>query len=349
MSPERPIAWSVGVTPIGASASNLGRPEQIMAFGSELAPNRLGLANWLTSAQNPLASRVAVNRLWQIAFGQGIVGTPEDFGSQGAPPSHPDLLDALAIEFIESGWDTKAMLRRFYLSATYRQSSTASEQKRSEDPENRLLSRVARRRLSAEMLRDQALSASGLLVERIGGASVFPYEPAGLWAEKSGQTYPQGKGEALYRRSLYTFWKRTSPPPSMMILDAAKRDVCVVRRQATSTPLQSLVVLNDPQFTEAARALGERVLLSGVDSTDERVGLAFRLLTSRHPREEELALLVRLYDEQLAFFQGDRESADALLSVGEREVDGTIDRVELGALTIVCATLFGHDEAMTTR
>jgi hypothetical protein len=324
-----------------------GTPEEIMAFPAEERRDRLGLARWTTDARNPLTARVAVNRLWEIAFGRGLVLTSEDFGSQGSIPSHPELLDHLALDLIDSGWDIKAMLERIIGSATYRQSSITTENTRRIDPENALLSRGPANRLTAEMIRDQALSASGLLVETIGGPSVHPYQPAGLWQEKSGRIYPQGSGETLHRRSLYTFWKRTSPPPMMMIFDAANRDVCVARRGATNTPLQALVLLNDPQFVEASRVLAERCLVHGGETSEEQVTYAFKSLASREPTNRERRLLTDLLTEELSGFEPDE--ARALIEIGDTPTTDTLDPIRLAAMTVVCSTILNSDAAVMRR
>ena len=241
-----------------------GGPEQVMPFGQNLSPDRLGLAKWLMDKNNPLTSRVFVNRIWQMHFGNGIVSTSDDFGNQGKIPSHPELLDWLAVEFIESGWDIKRLHKTIVMSATFKQSSKSTPLMRVQDPENIYLSRGPSYRLKAEMIRDQALAISGLLVQKVGGTSVYPYQPDGLWDEISNKKwrypYKQQPGEGLYRRSLYTIWKRTSPPPSMLVFDVPDRSVCKVRRANTSTPLQALVLLNDPQYLEAARVLAEKIL-----------------------------------------------------------------------------------------
>ena len=231
-------------------------PESILPLDPKLPRNRLGLAQWLVSPENPLTSRVLVNRAWQQFFGRGLVVTAENLGVQGALPSHPELLDWLAKHFMDSGWDMKALQKLIVTSATYRQSSQVSSELLARDPDNKLLARGPKTRLTAEMLRDQALAASGLLVQKIGGPSVKPYQPEGVWEETAGSKYEPDKGENLYRRSLYTFWKRTAPHPMMTTFDASERNNCTVRRQATSTPLQALVLLNDPQFVEAARQIG---------------------------------------------------------------------------------------------
>lgn len=326
-----------------------GTPERIYAFPVDLPPNRLGLAAWVTDPEHPLTARVAVNRLWSIVFGRGIVATSEDFGSQGMRPTHPELLDQLALDFIQSDWDVKAMLRRFVLSSTYRQASAGTPESRVIDPENSLLSRGPSDRLTAEMVRDQALAASGLLVGAIGGPSVYPYQPGGLWQEKSGRVYPQGTGDALHRRSMYTFWKRTSPPPSMMLFDAAKRDVCVTRRSSTSTPLQALVLLNDIQFVEAARVLAERVIEQSPPDHAGQIELAFRLLTGRRPTSVEREILERLYAEELKVFQVDLDAAMAVASTGEPPRRDAIDPARAAAMTVICSTIMNTDAAVMKR
>src|SRR5262245_50486684 len=276
--------------------------------------NRLGLARWLVDRGNPLTARVAVNHFWQSFFGVGLVKTGEDFGSQGEPPSHPELLDWLAVEFVESGWSVKDLVRLIVTSATYRQSSAVAPEVYTRDPENRLLGRGARFRLPAEHLRDQALMVSGLLEREVGGASGFPYQPPGLWRELtergdsrnwSAQFYVQSHGRDLYRRGMYTFWKRTSPPPSLLTFDAPDRESCTVRRSRTNTPLQALVLMNDPTYVEASRKLAER-LMKEANTTDERIVLACRLTTARKPKAGELAVLRRVYEQQVAVYRKDR-------------------------------------------
>ncbi|TDJ74819.1 MAG: DUF1553 domain-containing protein [Planctomycetota bacterium] len=323
-------------------------PPAVFAFQRELPRNRLGLARWLTSPENPLFARVAVNRLWQTVFGRGLVATPENFGSQGRPPSHPALLDTLALDFVLSGYDVKAMLRRLVLSATYRQSSRASADARMRDPENLLYARAPAFRLGAEAVRDLALAASGLLGSEIGGPSVKPYQPAGLWKEKGGLVYQPDTGTGLYRRSLYTFWKRTSPPPSMMIFDMGKREVCVARRRTTNTPLQALVLMNDTQFVEASRVLAARVMRA-VEDTEARIARAFRLLAGRRPSERELAILIELEREQRARFAADSIAARALLAVGAAPLDESLDPTGLAALATVASTLLSYDAVVTRR
>ena len=326
-----------------------GTPERILAFPDTLPPNRLGLAQWMLAPENPLTSRVVVNRYWQMLFGQGLVTTPDDFGNQGALPSHPDLLDWLAVTFMESGWDTKAIIKMIAMSATYQQSSAFTDEHMALDPDNMLLARGPSFRLTAEMARDQALAGSGALVEKIGGPPVKPYQPAGLWKEKSGAVYVRDTGEGLYRRSLYTFWKRTSPPPSMITFDASRRNYCVVRRQTTSTPLQALVLMNDPQFVEASRILAQRMIKEGGQTLQDRLTFAFRLLTSRHPSEAELAILEATYHEQLAEFSTSQASASELLTIGDAPNPESIDPNELAAYTITASTIMNSDAAIIKR
>lgn len=323
-------------------------PAMLPPFPEDAPRNRLGLAEWLVEPENPLTARVAVNRLWMIAFGTGLVATPEDFGVQGLRPSHPELLDELTLDFIASGWDVKAMLRRLLLSSTYRQSSVAPRALLERDPDNLLLARAPARRLSAEMMRDQALAASGLIVDTIGGPSVFPYEPDGLWQEKSGHRYPTSSGDGLHRRSLYTYWKRTSPPPAMLILDSAKRDVCIARRSETATPLQALLLLNDPQFVEASRVLAERVLAE-TDSIDAAIESGFLRLTGRHPEAGELEILRTLHATEIAAYRADPDGAATLAAIGEHPRRDGLDDVDVAAMTLVCSAIMNTDAATTRR
>ena len=323
-------------------------PAILPPFPENAPRNRLGLADWLVEPGNPLTARVAVNRLWMVAFGTGLVATPEDFGVQGIRPSHPELLDELTLDFIESGWDVKAMLRRILLSATYRQSSISSATLFERDPGNELLARAPARRLSAEMMRDQALVASGLMIDTIGGPSVFPYEPDGLWQEKSGHRYPTSSGDGLHRRSLYTYWKRTSPPPAMMILDSAKRDVCVARRSETATPLQALLLLNDPQFVEAARVLAERVLAE-TDSIDAAIESGFLRLTSRTATAEELTILRGLHASETAACRNDPDGSAMIAAIGNHPRREGLDDADVAAMTLVCSAIMNTDAATMRR
>ncbi|MBI4601579.1 MAG: DUF1553 domain-containing protein [Planctomycetes bacterium] len=308
--------------------------------------DRLGLARWLVGPSNPLAPRVAANRLWQMVFGTGIVKTSEDFGAQGEPPSHPELLDRLAVDLRDSGWDSKRLLSAVVTSAAYRQSSRVAPRLLERDPENRLLARGPRLRLSAEAVRDQALASSGLLVERLGGPSVKPYQPAGLWKELSDVDYVQDSGEGLYRRSLYTFWKRTVAPPAMATFDAPGREACCVREMRTNTPLQALTVMNETAFVECARRLAERAMASRAEPAG-RLELAFRLVLVRRPLPAELAVLLEGLERHLARYRGDREAALALLGVGESRRDEGLDPRELAAYTAAATTILNLDEAVT--
>jgi hypothetical protein len=331
---------------------NPNTPAKLVAFDKKLPANRLGLAKWLLDKNHPLTSRVTVNRLWALCFGQGLVSTVDDFGNQGTMPTHPELLDFLAMHLMESGWDVKAFMKMLVTSAAYRQSSVPSQKALELDPNNALFSRGPSFRLSAEQIRDNALAASGLLVPKIGGPSVYPYQPAGIWealATRNKTHYEQGKGNDLYRRSLYTVWKRSSPPPSMMNFDAPDRYLCVVKRQKTATPLQSLVLMNDPQYVEAARKLGERMMREGGAAPEARIGYAFKALTSRAPRAGELKLLSALYSEELADFAKDPKRVKGLLQTGESKWDTTLSAAELAACTMVATTVMNFDEFVMKR
>ncbi|MCL4177153.1 MAG: DUF1553 domain-containing protein [Verrucomicrobia bacterium] len=326
-------------------AVELGVPESILPFAAELPRNRLGLARWMTDPRNPLTARVAVNRIWRSCFGRGLVATAEDFGSQSQLPTHPELLDWLAREFVESGWDVKGIFKRIVLSATYRQSSRADPDLLARDPENRLLARGPRHRLEAEQIRDNALAISGLLAPRIGGPSVRPYQPAGLWEESgTGKTYVQDQGEKLYRRSLYTFWRRTAPPASMLTFDATSREVCTAKRESTSTPLQALVLMNDPQFVEAARVLAQRLWRLAPADVALRLEMAFRLATGRRPEPREREILELAYKEQRALFGENPEAARKYLETGEAPVPEDLPVVELAATAVLASTLMNLDE-----
>jgi hypothetical protein len=319
-------------------------PDVLSALPDGALRNRLGLARWLTRPEHPLAARVVVNRVWQMIFGQGIVRTPEDFGRQGQPPTHPELLDWLAVDFVEHGWDVKRLLKQIVLSATYRQTSEPSAESFKSDPQNLLLSWSPTFRLPAEMLRDNALATSGLLVRKIGGAPAKPYE-----VEVSFKPVKPDQGEGLYRRSVYTYWKRTGPAPVMMTLDASKRDVCRVRRERTSTPLETFVLMNGPQFVEAARVLSETVLKQ--HNEDHRAALVdlFRTLTGRVPDQTELTILSDLYSQQLEYFSTNSGKAEAYLKTGQRAVDPKLDANRLAALSTVANALFSFDEVVNRR
>jgi hypothetical protein len=321
--------------------------------------NRLGLARWLVDPGHPLTARVAVNRYWQLFFGTGLVKTQEDFGSQGEPPSHPELLDWLAVEFScgSSGaaWDVKALVRLIVTSATYRQSTVVRKDVQARDPENRLLARGPRLRLQAEFIRDQALAVSGLLNREIGGASVYPYQPQGLWQELasrndsknwSAQAYEQSKGKDLYRRTMYTFIKRASPPPTLVTFDAPDRETCTVRRARTNTPLQALVLMNDPTYVEASRMLAERVMTEA-GATDERIIFAFRFATGRRPSERELDVLRTVFDKEVAIYRQNQKAALQLLAVGESPRNEQLPIADLAAFTIVASVILNLDETIT--
>lgn len=326
-------------------------PAALPAFPANAPRNRLGLARWLLDPEHPLTARVAVNRFWQMMFGIGLVETSDNFGRQGSPPSHPALLDWLARDFVAGGWNVKSLLRQIATSATYRQSSRADGALLVRDPQNFLLARGPARRLSAEMLRDQALAASGLLAEKIGGPPVRPYQPAGLWEEiaMGKPKYDQGTGDDLHRRSLYTFWKRTVPPPAFTIFDAAERNVCTIRRQSTTTPLQALALLNDTQHVEAARRLGERMLREASSTRDAQLAWAFRTVCSRAARPGELRVLAQLFSEQQALFAADPAAAEALLHAGEAPTDANLPAADRAAATVLAQALFNFDEALMRR
>jgi hypothetical protein len=313
----------------------------------ETVPSRLGLAKWLTDPANPLVARVAVNRLWQMYFGVGLVKTTEDFGVQGEWPSHPELLDWLATEFVRSGWNVKALQKTILMSATYRQGSHVTPDLVQRDPENRLLARGPRVRLPAEVIRDQALAISGLLVEKQGGPSVKPYQPAGLWSELGGADYKADTGEGLYRRSLYTFWKRTAPPPFMANFDSALRESCTVRESRTDTPLQALNLMNDVTFVEAARKMAERVLREGGSETDARLNYALRLATARTATAKDLETLRASLAWQRDAFTTNPAAAEELLSQGASPRDKTIPAAEHAAWTAVCSLILNLDETVS--
>ena len=315
--------------------------------------NRLGLARWLVDPSNPLTARVAVNRYWQMYFGTGLVKTAEDFGSQGEMPSHAELLDWLATEFVRSGWDVKAMQRLIVMSATYRQASGGTAALRERDPENRLLARGPRVRLPAEMIRDQALLLAGLLSTKMGGPSVKPYQPEGLWEQLSAfpgrKLFERSKGEDLWRRSVYTYWKRTVPPPSMAIFDAPTRESCVVRRQTSSTPLQALALLNDEMYVEAGRKFAERMMKEGGASAAQRLAWAIRAATSRPATEIEVSALEAGLNRRLALYRADTVAAEKLLSAGEAPYDKGMDAAELAAYTTAASVILNLDEVITRQ
>ena len=321
-------------------------PESIMPMDPDFPKNRLGLAEWLVDNQHPLTARVAVNRFWQMLFGKGIVRTSEDFGNQGEMPSHPLLLDWLAIDFRESGWNVKAALKKMVMSSTYRQSSKVSPLLLEKDPDNRLLARGPAKRLSGEMLRDNALAASGLLIEDIGGPSVSPYQPPGLW-KINGAEYKQDSGRNLYRRSLYTIWKRTVPHPTIATFDAPARSECIVRRQETNTPLQALVLMNDPTYVEAAKVLGEQ--MSELGNPEKAIELAFVKLTGRLPIAAERTLMTELLEKEYQKFLRHPEKIKGWISAGTSAITGQHDLSWIAANAVVASTIMNTDATITKR
>ena len=323
-----------------------GVPAILPPLAEDLPNNRLGFARWLVSPEHPLTARVTVNRFWQMLFGVGLVKTVEDFGSQGEWPVHMELLDWLATEFVASGWDVKGIMKTIVMSATYRQSSKASPEVYKKDPENRLLTRGPRYRLPAETVRDQALAISGLLVEEIGGPSVKPYQPEGLWTELAGgEAYDQDHSDKLYRRSLYTFWKRAVPPPAMLNFDSAGRETCTVRTTRTNTPLQALNLMNDVTFVEASRKLAERMMTEGGPRPADRIGYGYRLATARELSQPRREILVSAYHHHLDNYETDRKSALGLVTQGESERNQELDVAELASYTTVASLILNLDGA----
>jgi hypothetical protein len=313
--------------------------------------NRLDLARWLIDAGNPLTARVFVNRLWKLYFGSGLAASLEDFGAQGAWPTHPALLDYLAVEFRESGWDVKHLVRLLVTSATYQQTSVATAELRQRDPYNRWFARQGRFVLEAELIRDNALAVSGLLTAKFGGRSVKPYQPAGYWAYLNfpRREWQHDKGEDQYRRGLYTYWCRTFPHPSMLAFNASSREACTVERTRSNTPLQALTLLNDPSYVEAARALAERIVRSGESSPESRIRYAYRQVLSRAAQPAEVQLLASLHGKHLAQYRADRKAAEELLRVGEQPAPPDIDAAELAAWTSVARVLLNLHETITRR
>jgi hypothetical protein len=359
--PSSLIATSVAPRPIhvlprGNWLDETG-PVVLPAVPAFLAPlgtkepraNRLDLARWLVRNDNPLVARVMVNRLWNLVFGQGLVTTPDDFGSQGAWPTHPELLDWLAREFADGGWDTKAMLKRMVMTETYRQSSAAPESKRQRDPANRWLSHQNRYRLDAEMIRDGALACSGLLSGEIGGPSVKPYQPPGYWVFLNfpKRDYVADKGENQYRRGMYTYWQRTFLHPSLLAFDASTREECVVQRPRSNTPLQALVLLNDPSYVEAARAFAARLIREGDADPRARLDRAFQLALSRPVRPAEVSVLMKLLAKHYDQYSADPAAARAMLGTGISPVAADIDPAELAAWTSVARVLLNLQETIT--
>ena len=327
-------------------------PQAIFPFDTtKFAKNRLGLAQWLTDKNHPLTSRVFVNRIWQEFFGRGIVKTSGDFGMQGELPSHPELLDWLSVDFMHHEWDIKRLVKQIVMSSTYQQSAEVSKRKLSIDPENKYLSRAARLRLSSELVKDHVLASSGLLVNEIGGPSVKPYQPDGIWElSTSGRgvlaNYVQDHGDKLYRRGMYNFIKRTVPPPVMLMFDASNRDQCEVRRISTNTPLQALIMMNDPMVLEGSRVLAERLMLEEL-SPQERISKAFRLILCRKAPEEELQILKNFFEEEKKYYEGESEKAKQKLQAGEYKHEIIRDEAGTAALMQVVSTLYNTDEAIT--
>jgi hypothetical protein len=321
-------------------------PSSLNRFSEEFANDRLGLAQWLVHPRHPLTARVAVNRMWQQFFGTGLVKTAENFGTQGELPSHPKLLDWLAVQFVQSGWDVKALQKLIVMSGTYRQSSRTTPELGLKDPENRLLARGPRFRMHPFVLRDSMLASTGLLVEKFGGLPAKPYMPPKIWRAISNNTYEQDKGAQLYRRSVYTFWRRTIPPPNMVSFNASEREVCVVRKDRTNTPLQALTLMNNITFVEASRFLAEGMMQH---SADDRAAIefGFRQLVARVPTETEFALLEEAHASFRAKYRGQEASALQLLSVGEKPRDETLDPIRHAAMTMTASLMMNLDEAVT--
>ena len=325
-------------------------PEVILEFDKQLPKNRLGLSKWLFDRRNPLTARVFVNRIWQMHFGKGLTTSSDDFGNQGRLPSHPKLLDWLSNYFMDNGWDIKKLHKKILSSATFKQASKIREDLANIDPENYLLAKGSSQRMSAEMIRDNALKVSGLLVPKIGGKSVYPYQPSGLWdlSDKSWRyRYQHDKDEHLYRRSLYTFWKRSAPPPSMLIFDTPNRDLCSVKRTLTSSPLQALLLLNDPQFIEAARVMAENSILSKEKSIDKKLSTLFREIIGRTIRDGELEILLRFYNEEKEKFSKNQSKAIAYLKTGEKPMNSDIEVVNVAALATVISGMMNTAKAIT--
>ena len=320
---------------------------KLLNSSEQLKSDRLGLAKWLVSKDNPLTARVAVNRIWAMIFGKGLVQTIDDFGNQGSLPSHPELLDWLALDFMENGWNVKRMVKQILMTNTYQQSGYADKKIEAKDPENQWYTRFPRHRLTAEAIRDRALYASGLMIDKVGGPSVYPYQPSGLWKElatRNETVYKQGSGDDLYRRSMYTIWKRSSPPPSMMNFDAPDRFICTVDRQKTSTPLQSLVLMNDPQFLEAAKILALNTLKAKPNNEKDQINYIFKALINRPASDEEIGILAELRDEER---NSNGESSNKildLLKIGESEVEQAYYTPDLTSLMIVASTVMNYDE-----
>lgn len=345
--PRKTFMLEKGIYDKPGEEVNPAIPAKLPGLAAQGMTNRLALAQWLVSAENPLTARVTVNRFWQQFFGVGLVKTPEDFGVQGESPVHPELLDWLASEFIRSGWDVKQLCRWIVTSATYRQTSKVSSAVLEHDPENRLLARGSRFRMPSWMIRDQALAASGLLVAKVGGPPVKSYQPAGVWEDATfgNKKYQQDKGEGLYRRSLYTFWRRIIAPT--MFFDNASRQVCTVKQPRTNTPLHALTTLNDISYVEAARALAEKVLVTARPASDARIDLAFRLVLARTPTSSESQVLRASLERLKREFARDPEAAKKFLSIGQSERSEKLDAIEHAAFAGLCSAILNLDEALT--
>ena len=326
-----------------------GVPAILPPLPADAPPTRLGLANWLTQAEHPLTARVAMNRYWMMFFGTGLVKTVSDFGSQGEPPSHPELLDWLATDFTANGWNVKRSIRQIVTSQTYRQQSRVTPEIAEHDPQNRLMARGPRFRLQGEFIRDNALAVSGLMVNKVGGPSVKPYQPPGLWNEValSGNVrFVQDKGDKVYRKSMYTYWKRSAPQPAMIAFDAPSREKCVIQRQQTNTPMQALVTLNDPQFVEAARALAERMMSEGGTDFAGRLDFGYQLLLGRKVRPSEVKVLDSIYQEQVKEFRAQPDKAKIFLEVGDSKRNESLDQVEHAAWTVIGNLMLNLDEVL---
>ncbi|MDG2214640.1 MAG: DUF1553 domain-containing protein, partial [Verrucomicrobiota bacterium] len=327
-----------------------GVPDFLPPLPKGAPENRLGLAQWIMRPDHPLTARVAVNRYWSLLFGQGIVTTVSDFGTQGDLPSHQGLIDWMAVDFQQNGWNIKRTLKQMVMSATYRQSSRFGKESYGKDPQNRLLAHGPRFRLQGEFVRDNALFVSGLLVNKLGGPGVKPYQPPGLWNEVSlsgNVRFKQDAGENLYRKSMYTYWKRSAPAPSMTIFDAPTREKCTVQRPRTNTPLQALVTMNDPQFVEAARNLAERMIKKGGKTPKERVAFGYRLVTARTPKPIVSQILESAFNEEFDNYNKNIEAANKLIVTGESKRDESINNIEHAAWTIVASMLLNLDEVIT--
>ncbi|MEM1119423.1 MAG: DUF1553 domain-containing protein, partial [Bacteroidota bacterium] len=320
--------------------------QSVLPMPDDLPKNRLGLAQWIVHEDNPLTARVAVNRYWQHYFGRGLVKTAQDFGNQGELPTHPELLDWLAFTFVESGWNVKALQKLIVMSATYGQSSYTSEQLLAVDKENKWLARGPNLRLTSEMLRDNALVASGLLNRQVGGESVYPYQPEGLWAMNF-DPYPQDTGDKLYRRSLYTMWRRTIPNPTLATFDQPDRNLCTVNRQKTNTPLQALVLLNDPTFVEAAKVIGEN--MARIENDTASITQTYVRLTGKKPSGTELNLLLKMREEEYHILKANPQKSKGWLAAGEYKIDPTLDKNKVAANAIVASMILNSDVAITKR